>query len=173
MGYMTGGFIFKKMASMPDEEVLDLLDSVALKYSGDISLEEATSGSFHGIALARIEQVLFVLGKDGALSSSFGEKGMSRLDQRLEIKSRQGDILCFLINSVSDTYAWSIFRKGEMIHAKSSAGGKLISEVGATSEYEKGVELNEDGVITLIENFGGHGFFELVFEKNIRARVYL
>lgn len=171
MGYMTGGLIFKGKASLTNVEILELLKKDEYEYSGDLTMEEATSASLSGIAIARIDNVTFVFGRDLAHSCSFEENETSKLDQRLGSLDDK-EILCFLINSVSDTYAWSIFKEGNRVRGKSSAAGKLISEYGQDQEYDKNISMNDMGVIHIIENFTGVSYSELVFENNIHAQNY-
>jgi hypothetical protein len=172
MGFMTGGLILKNGSMLKNKYMLKILGHGQYTYSGDLLLEEATSGSFNGIAFARVGAMLVVMGRDIAHSCSFEEDEISEVDKNLGVISKAGDILCFLINSVSDTYAWSIFSGGIRTTAKSAAGGELISEFGSPTKYDDALELNEQGMITLLENFTGYDFIDLVFEKKIRAESF-
>jgi hypothetical protein len=173
MGFMFGGIIIKNGAELSNEEILQALDRERYYFYDDVSLEKATGGSFEGIAIARTGSAALIFGEDIAYSCSYEKDQSSAVDKKLEHLSNKGDILCFLLNGVSETYAWCVFSKGKKIRAKSVAEKKLLSGFGDPSTYEHGSEaIDDQAVIHLIENFTGHSFIELVFEKHLTAAAY-
>ncbi len=45
-------------------------------------------------------------------------------------------------------------------------------DLGPETEYDKGLEISDDGIIKLIENFTHLPFIEILFEKNMEATAY-
>ena len=172
MGYVTSGIIIKCENPLSDTAILNLLDKKDLRQLGVVSLEEATSSSFEGMAIARTEYLTFIFGRDVAYSLALEDPKLSIVDKNLEIKSREGEILGFLINSIAATYAWTIFQKGKRTRLKCIADTKVMVNLGVETEYESGLEISDDGIITLIENFTHLLFSELLFDKRIEGTVY-
>lgn len=172
MGFVLGGLISKNGISPSNEEILEILGRE--NYSGPkrINMEAATSAEFFGVGIASVDGLTMILGRDIPHSCSFEKSSLSSLDKTLETLSINGDILCFLVNSISDTYAWSIFRNGKRVRAKSIAEGKILSDFGNETEYDRGIEMNDEGVIHLIEKFTGHSYIDLVFNKQISVNAY-
>jgi hypothetical protein len=172
MGFMFGGIIMKNGAGLSNEAILQTLDRERYYYYDEVSLEKATGGSFEGVAIARTGSMALIFGEDIAYSCSYEKDQSSGVDKKLEQLSNEGDILCFLLNSVAETYAYCVFSKGKKMRAKSVAEKKLLSGFGDTT-YEKGIEkIDDQAVMHLIENFTGNSFIELVFEKNLTAAAY-
>lgn len=172
MGYVTSGIIIKCENPLSDNTILNLLDENDLKKIDVASLEAATSSSFEGIAIARTKRLTFILGRDVAYSLALEDPKLSVVDKNLEVKSKDGEILGFLINSIAATYAWVIFQKGKRTRVKCIADTKVLVDLGVETEYDKGLEINDDGIITLIENFTHLPFSEILFEERIEGTVY-
>lgn len=172
MGFVLGGLISKNMISTSDKEILALLGRDNNFVPQKINMESATSAEFYGVGIARVNGITMILGRDIPHSCSFEKSSLSSLDETLETLSKNGDIICFLVNSISDTYAWSIFRNGKRVRSKSIAEGKILSNFGNETEYDKGIKTNDEGLIRLLENFTGYSYFELVFEKEIPVNAY-
>ncbi len=172
MGFVLGGLISKNRISASDKEILKMLGRE--NYSGPkrINMESATSAEFFGVGIASVDGLTMILGRDIPHSCSFEKSSSSSLDETLESLSIKGDILCFLVNSISDTYAWSIFKNGKRVRGKSVAERKILSDFGNETEYDRGIETNDEGLIHLIEKFTGHSYFDLVFNKQIPVNAY-
>lgn len=166
------GLIFKNADSISNKEILSLLKRDKYQYEDKIEMEEAVSLLFEDTAIARFKNMAIVLGKDIPHSCSFDELELSKLDEKLQTLSMKGDILCSLSHSLSDSYAWSIFKDGKRVSAKSASAGKQLSAFGSVSSYDKGVTLTEHGVNKLIENFIGYSYADLFFSKTILATGY-
>lgn len=173
MGLLTGGVIFKKGDLFSDKAILEMLNRSDREYPCNMPLEEATSADFDGTAIARLGEMVLVFDKHLPYYCSFGKEQLSRIDPALEEASRKGDVLCFLINSVSDTYAWSIFSNGRRVRAKSAAEGKVLSETGLPTAYDRGINVDDEGMVELIEKFTGYSFGEMLFEKELLATAYV
>jgi hypothetical protein len=165
MGLMTGGFAVTS-STLSDTEILNILNRDAYSSSGQITMDEAMSRTFYGVGIARFKDIIIVFGSDIAYSFSFEDARLSLIDKSLEDLSKKSEILCFLINSIADTYAWSIFRNGKRIRVKCVAELKVIFEFGAETEYDKALETNDDGMVELIENFTSISFSDILSEKN-------
>lgn len=173
MGFMFTGIIVKNGTYLSDEDILQMLGRKDYYYDEEVSLEKAISSSFQGIAIARVSELLLLFGADIAYSCSFGEKNeLSETDEKMKQLSKQGDILCFITNSVASTYAWSVFSKGQRVRTKAIEEQEILSEVGEVTAYEKGITMDDQGIILLIENFTGYSFIELVFGKSLPAAAY-
>jgi hypothetical protein len=166
MGLMTGGFAMKASA-LSDEEILKIFGRKTYSGLKQIIMDEAISRTFEGIGIARVKDLTLVVGSDLAYSFSFENQTLSQVDKSMEDLSRKFEILCFLINSIADTYAWSIFRNGKRIRVKCVAEMKIIYEWGAETEYDKELETTDDGMVELIENFTRLSFSEIVSENNL------
>jgi hypothetical protein len=172
MGYVTSGIIIKCANPLSDKTILNLLDKNDLRKIDVVSLEEATSSSFEGMAIARTKRLTFIIGRDVAYSLALEDPELSVVDKNLENKSRESEILGFLINSVAATYAWAIFQNGQRTRLKCIADTKVMVDLGVETEYDSGLEINDDGIITLIENFTQLLFSEIFFDKRIEGTVY-
>ncbi len=172
MGFVLGGLICKNRISASDKEILKMLKRE--NYSGpkQINMESATSAEFYGVGIASVDSLTMILGRDIPHSCSFEKSSLSSLDETLEKLSLHGDILCFLVNSISDTYAWSIFINGKRVRGKSIVERKILTDFGNESEYDKGIKPNDEGLILLIERFSGYSYFDLVFKKKIPVNAY-
>jgi hypothetical protein len=156
---------------MSDEELLQVVNRSSNLYSDEISLERATSANFRGFAIAREKDMVLLFGNDIGYSCSF-EKKLSTVDKNLEALSPKGDILALVVNSVADTYSWSVFSKGKRLRVIAVEEKKVLFTSGEATKYENGMSMDDQGMLTLIENFTGYPFIDLVFEKNIKAAVY-
>ena len=172
MGYSTGGIIFKNGGHLTDEGILTTLKRESFGYTDDISFENATSSSLSGIAIGRIGDNVMVFGRDIPHSCSFEGNALSKLDERLESVSNDGDIICFLMNSVSNVYAWSIFRRGKREHTVSAVAGKTIAEIGRDTDYDEGLKANENDLMKLLENFTGHSFVDMISAGDFSFKAY-
>ena|ERR1700730_2930577 len=172
MSYVFGGLIFKKGASLTDNSILNLVGRGSETNSAVINMEDATSSAFDGVGIARLNDLLMVFGIDIPHSCSFENEPLSILDRDLETLSKEGDILCFSVNGRMNTYAWSIYSNGRRGRTKAIAEGKILSNIGSETKYDRGIQANEGGMIKLIENFTGHKYGDLIFEKEIPVKAY-
>lgn len=168
-----GGLLLKKGSSISDEKILDILGHADAKDGGTTGMEEATSRDFEGIGIVRVDDTILVLGRDIPYSCSFekGEKP-SDLDLDLAAQSEERDIVCFLIDGTSDTYAWSIFSDGERTRVNSISGDETLFDYGPATEYDQGLEASQTGVIRLIANFTGHTVVEMLDDMDLSVEVY-
>lgn len=172
MGFLTGGFILKGKEKLSDGEILRLLGRDKVSTSNHITIEEATSRRFYGVGIARIARLILVFGSDIAYSFSFENVKLSKLDSAMENLSKDAEILCFSINSIAETYAWSVFQDGKRTRVKCVAEMKSIFDWGTESEYEKGLVANESGMIELIENFTQLSYLDILSEENVAEAYY-
>jgi hypothetical protein len=172
MGFSTGGLIFKNAEQLTDEDILATLRRESFGYADDISFEKATASTFTATAIGRVDNNVFVLGRDIPHSCSFEGEDLSKLDERLQAVSKEGDIICFLSNSVSGVYAWSIFREGKREHTVSAVAGQSIADIGNETIYDKGLRANENDLVKLLENFSGQSFADLVSDRNFSLKAY-
>jgi hypothetical protein len=103
---------------------------------------------------------------------SFANEPLSPLDQRLEKRSESGDVLCFSVNGIMNTYAFAIYKNGKRVRVKGMAGEKILSDEGKETNYDYNVEFNESGFKKLIEQFTGYDFSEMVFDMRISVNTY-
>ena len=164
--------MFEKGASLTDKSILNLLGRGSENNSAVINMEDATSSEFDGIGIARLKELLMVFGIDIPHSCSFENEPLSILDRDLETLSKKGDILCFSLNGRMDTYAWSVYSNGKRVRTKAIAEGKILSDLGAESKYDRGLDADQDGMIRLIENFTGYDYGDLIFEEEIAVKAY-
>jgi hypothetical protein len=174
MGFQSGGLIMrlKKPDELTDKRILEIFGRDQYQYKDDSTLENATSSEFRGVGIARSSQAILVFGRDLPHSCSFEDEPLSETDRSLELLSRGGDILCFLINTVSDMYAWSIFSGGKRIRVHTVVQGKTLFSFGSETEYDKGLSGSQSGIIQLIEKFSGQTYLKLVFESGLQVKRY-
>jgi len=173
MGISMGGLLIKKGSSIGDEKILAILGHANASDGGTTSMDEATSREFEGIGIARVDDAVVVLGRDIPYSCSFeqGEKP-SGLDLDLAAMSKERDIVCFLIDGGSDTYAYSIFSGGERTRVNSVSGDRTLLDYGRATEYDSGLEADQKGLIRLIANFTGHTVVEMLDDTDLSVEVY-
>jgi hypothetical protein len=172
MGFTSGGIIVKSKVKVSNNDLLNMLGRSDYEYTEDISLERATSGQFYGVAVARVKNILMILGRDLPYSFSLEDDQLSFADDAFIRLSENGDVLCFLSDSISSTYGWAIFSGGRRARVKTVSVGRLLHEVGVPTSYEDGIEPNDEGIFHLIEHFTGYSFYELIFENKILATAY-
>lgn len=171
MGYSLGGLIFKNSAELEDEEILAVLKEENYRNVDRITMTEASEKSERGIAMGRLNDMMVVLARDKPHSCHFEEDKMSKLDERLAGFSTRGDVLCFLMNSVSDTYAFSIFQNGNRVRAMSTTEGEVLSDWGKAAGYEKKPRYNEDDIVDTIDRFMDSSLGNLL--EDTETEVYL
>src|ERR1700754_1247035 len=173
MGFSFGGILFRHGSSIKDDTIKDAL---SLSEAGDtptISMEKAVSGSFTEVGIARTDDLVIVIGRSIPFSLSFeGEDTLTSADKALMALSEKGDIIAILSDSISDTYAWSIFKDGKRIRVQKIVGNKLIFESGKPTEYDHNINGGSNRLMKLIENFTGHNYSELVFDLGLKVQVY-
>jgi hypothetical protein len=172
MGFMFTGIIIKNGVDLTDEDLLEAFNQQDYYPDDPVTLEKAISTSFKGTAIARVDDSLILFGPEIGYSCSYEGNELSEADKNLEKLSRQSDVLSFVINSVASTYAWSIFSNGKRIRVRAIEEERILFESGREATYEKGMSMDDQGIITLIENFTGYSFSELVFDKKTSAAVY-
>ena len=173
MGISIGGLLLKKGSSIGDEKILSILGHAGASDGGTTNMDEATSREFEGIGIARVDDAVVVLGRDIPYSCSF-EKGemLSGLDLDLAALSKERDIICFLIDGGSDTYAYSIFSGGKRIRVNSVSGDESLFDHGTSTEYDRGLEASTRGLTRLIANFTGHSLVEMMDDMDLSVEVY-
>ncbi|WP_431214062.1 hypothetical protein ACQ86N_04085 [Puia sp. P3] len=173
MGISMGGLLLKKGQSIGDEKILAILGHADASDGGTTNMDEATSREFEGIGIARVDDAVVVLGRDIPYACSFekGEK-QSALDLDLAALSKERDIVCFLIDGGSGTYAYSIFSGGERVRVNSVSGGETLLDYGGGTEYDGGLSANQTGLTRLVANFTGHTLVELLDDLDLTVEVY-
>ena len=169
MGLMTGGIIMKNVKINGITEILNILGIENHPLNQQYTMEEITSVLFENIGIVQTFGLWLIVGKYIPLSNSFDNEEHSVLDDQLELLTRKGgEILCYQIHSVADSYGWSYFTEGRKIKAKSKSG-KIETEFGTPIDIEKNIEMDEDGIMDLIKNFTNIYFDDLFF--NNKAQV--
>jgi hypothetical protein len=172
MGYSLGGLIFKNSAELDDEEILALLKEENYRNVDRITMSEASEKSQRGIAVGRLNDMVVVLARDKPHSCHFEQDKLSKLDERLAGFSTRGDVLCFLMNSVSDTYAFSLFQNGSRVRAMSTTEGEDLSDWGEAEGYESKPRYNEDDIVDTIDRFMGASLGDLLEDREIEVYLY-
>jgi hypothetical protein len=171
MGYSLGGFIFRNAADVEDEEILAVLDE-GYRNVDRVDMHEAPAKSARDIAVAKVGDKALVLSKTLPNGCSFEQEELSRLDLRLEEFSARGEVLCFLMDSVSDTYAYSFFRNGKRVRAMSTSGGQLLSDWGEGDGSESKQAYTGDDVVEVIDRFMGIALGHVLYDNTIEVYVY-
>lgn len=171
MGYSLGGFIFRNVTGAEDEELIDVLDE---KYRNvdKVTMQEAPEKSQKAIAIGRPDDMAVVLGLFLPHGCSFEEENLSLLDGRLAAFSTRGDVLCFLMSSYSDTYAYSLFHNGNRVRAMSTSEGQVLSDWGEAEGFERKPAYSEDDVVNVIDRFLGTPLGDLLYDNTMDVYVY-
>jgi len=168
-----GGLLIKNGISVSDEKILNILGYADARDGGTTGMDEVTSGEFKGIGIARVDDTIVVLGRDIPYSCALEEgEAPSDLDLDLVTLSRGGDIVCFLIDGTSNTFAYSIFIGGERTRVHSVSGDETLFDYGPGTEYDKGLEASTGGITRLIANFTGHTLVEMMDDMDLSVEVY-
>lgn len=173
MGFSTGGLIVKNAARLSDKDLLAAVNRNTYSRTATVGLSEASSANFRdGTAIARAGDLAILFDKDMPHSSSFEEDDLSKQDQRFAGLSAGGDLLCFLINDNSDTYAYSVFQNGRRVRAMSTAGGMDISDFGTAAGYESDRPKGVANMMGTIDKFIGRSFVEWTATNDVQATAY-
>jgi|GEM_PF-1367841 len=172
MGFCTAGIVFRNAEHLSDESILDALEKSDYCRTSAISMEEASSTEYRGVGIGRTDNLAILFSKDLLYTCSFGETEVSDLEERLQDLSRNGGILCFGLDSISDTYGWALFEAGERVAGMSASDGVVLSVYGRAAKYDPSSVPNEDAVVRVIEQFSGYKWVELLFDKHIVAKSF-
>ncbi len=154
------GILLNVNRTLQDSELLSLAIIETEESPETSHIETLNSDEFEGVGIIRINNAILILEKDLAHGSSFDERMPSELDEKMTALSLDGQILCFLINSYSDVYAYSYFRDGERLSHKGVAGSENLPNA-LENETLKAVSMTENGIIECIEKVGGFYFDDL------------
>lgn len=171
MGYSLGGLLFKNSAELEDEEIMDLLKE-NYRNVDRITMSEASEKSERGIVIGRRNDIIAVFARDLPHGCEYEQEKLSRLDERLSHFSTRGDVLCFLMNSVSDTYAFSLFQNGRRVRAMSTTEGDVLSDWGEAAGYEKKPAYDEDYMAGIVDHFLAGSLGDLMEDKEIETYLY-
>jgi len=162
----------KNTASLSDEDLLRIIGVNDYSSTATIGLSDATDPSFRATAIARIGDTVLILDTYLVWSCSFEEEKLTAFDEGLAKQSAQGDILCFLINDTSGTYAYSIFSGGERVRVMSTTDGRVVADAGNTGNYESNRETTIDRMMETIDLFLGRPFGKLTTYNTTTATAY-
>ena len=172
MGYLFGGLIIKNGAALQDMKILGILGAENYRETGGTDMMEATSRDFMGIAITRLEDMAIVIGRKIPFTCAMHNDELSAIDKHLATLSKDGDILCFFIDSTSETYSFLIYQKGERTRVRTDSENKTLYTVGKETKYDRKIEVTDDGLLELIEKFTGHAFTEIEYDLGLKARVF-
>ena len=172
MSFKFGGLIIRKAENVSNEDILAVLKKENFKDRGNVSMDEATSSDFNPVGFLRVADSALVLNRDIPYSVSFDPAEPSKLNDRLEVLSKNREILCFHLNGTSGSYAWSIFENGKWTRGRSVSDGKSLSDFGKPTAFDQDIKPDEDGLIKLIGNFIGKPFFSLIQDNDPKVKAY-
>ncbi|MDP2386674.1 MAG: hypothetical protein Q8M29_09910 [Bacteroidota bacterium] len=154
------GILLNVNRTVQDSEILLLVNEATEETPENSHFETITSDEFEGVGILRINNTVLILEKSIAHGCSFDEIKPSIFDDELAALSSDGQVLCFLINSYSDTYAYSYFKNGARLSYKGSVGAEDLPNALENEDLGK-VEMTESDIIALIEKIGSFYFDDL------------
>lgn len=169
----TGGLIIKHKQEITDKQVLDILKRQVRSIPEPDTFENVMGPEFHGVAIAYKPGITFVFGRDIAYSLSFEPHEPSKLDERLEHFPGNPEILAFLINTVSDSYAMSLFLKGQRVAAASESDGKKLTSFSFDKKIVLPGDLETDSILEYIKQFSGYYLPDLIEDTETGIKAYL
>lgn len=172
MGFNTAGILIKNADELSDGEILALLNKIDYRGIAPINMEDASYTGYKGVGIGRLGKLAIVFSKDIGHSCRFEADRLTKQEERLKEASGKGDILCFAMDSVSDTYGWAIFGGGERVAGRSATDNKPLSFFGPAAMYDGSEALNEDAVVNVIEKFCGHDWVDLLFDAHIVGKSF-
>jgi len=162
----------KNTASLGDEDLLRIIGRNGYASTGTVGLSDATAPGFRSTAIARLGDTVLILDAYLVWSCAFEEEKLTAFDEGLAEQSMRGDILCFLIDDTSGTYAYSIFSGGERVRVMSTTDGRAVADAGNTEAYESNLETEIDRMMETIDLFLGQPFGELTTYNTTKATAY-
>ena len=154
-----------------DTQILSLIDLDTEETPESSHFETINSYEFEGIGILRINNAVLIFEKSIAHSCAFDEITPSSFDDELSALSSDGQVLCFLINSYSDTFAYAYFKNGERLSYKGAVGGEDLPNALENNDLGK-VNMTEDGIIDLIEKIGNFHFDDLYELASSDVKAY-
>jgi hypothetical protein len=154
------GILINLNRNVQNSEILLLVGEVTEETPENSHFETITSVEFEGVGILRINDAVLIMERSIAHGCSFDEIKPSIFDDELTALSTDGQVLCFLINSYSDTYAYSYFKNGERLSYKGSVGVLHLQHALENGNFGE-VRMTEDGIIECIEKIGDSYFDDL------------
>src|SRR6218665_822063 len=131
---IIAGLILKLNQQLSDLEIIELLklnDKVE-KEVNHMNFDDLTSDEFNGLGIIRFPNGnILVIHRNLGYTCSFEGTTMYGLDLRLQSLSQAGEVLCFLSNPYSNTFAYAYFKDGLRKANQAIADGEVLE--GKTS----------------------------------------
>jgi hypothetical protein len=173
MGFCTAGIVIQQADRVSDERILETLDVSDYRSMGPISMEGASFTDYKGVGIGRLDEVALVFSKDIAYTCGFGETELSVQEEQLRELSVNVGVLCFAMDSISDTYGWALFDHGKRVAGRSASDGEALSWSGPVAQYDSSRIPDEDAVVKVIERFSGYRWIDLLFDKQIVGKSFM
>lgn len=171
MSINTGGIVFKPQFGLSDAEVLKLMACYPARRLPSVTVERATSSSFDRLAVLNLTPrgthadappprsyehrcTVWIFSPKLPLLCNF-DATSSPVDDRLGFMSGFGDVLCYRLDGISDTYAWSLFQNKRRTCVRLVAPPQPPIAVGAAPTTWTEPPLTESGMLDLLERFAG------------------
>lgn len=185
MGWTFGGLAVKKEYKDGFETLLAALALKKKKTGTAFNFSTAISKQNKGTAAGIVKGHTILLDHLLPYDCSFEEGEKSRFDKTLEAFSKEADALVFMFDSVSGTYAFSLFSGGDRKRRWASEPGNVLCNEGDPLEEEIGFITgkakrpggaspdNEARVMTVLESFLHTGFTELLNNEKILFELFI
>lgn len=160
---ILSGLLLNINKALSDNEIIDLLrlSDKLDKRIVHLSFDDLTSDNFNGLGIIKLpNRVQLVVHRNLGYTCSFEGDDLYGLDLRLQTLSENGEILCFMSNPYSSTFAFAYFKNGLRLANQAMAGGELLD--GNLSRELEEVKLSENGILEFAERFGGFNFIDLI-----------
>lgn len=145
---MTGLIWRKKLDARRVHTFMDAMGYAPISYVPPCTLMEALSKKFDDIGMLIKPGFILVLDKGLGGKISFGEN-LLELDNYLIEQSIEGDIFCFDIHGVAESYCYSFFENGQRVGVWCKSGGEIFYD----SLHEKYPLLSQDDAKNDESNF--------------------
>ena len=165
------GIVINVHRTIEDSEILSLLNEATDEIPENSHFETVMSSEFGGVGILRINKAVLIIERSIAHSCSFDEIKPSIFDDELALLSSEGQIFCFLINTYSDTYAYSYFKNCSRLSYKGSVAGEKLPNALENEDFGQ-VKMTENGIIECIERIGDFNFDDLWELESSKVLAY-
>jgi hypothetical protein len=166
MSWTFGGIYIRKDFSA---DWSSLLERLGLKESqGDetTTWSESIHRHFESTALGTWNGCTMLHDQDLVYGASYKEAEAYTLDERCERLSGDGDVLCFLLDGITSTGAFTWYHAGRRVRVYNNISGALETDSGALLPPETGRpgqgEDPEERVMAVLEFMVGTSFQEML-----------
>jgi hypothetical protein len=166
MSWKFGGIYIRKDFSRDWDLLRQKLEMKEVRTEDRISWSKSIGYAFEGTAIGVFNGCSMVHNHSLAYDASYDAGEVYELDEICQRISEEGDVLCFFVDGMTSTGAFSWYHAGHRVRIYNNLSGKLATNFGPLLPGEKGQatenEDPEERIMDLIGFMVGVGFQELL-----------